>query len=254
MNTKIIAVINQKGGVGKSTTAEALTAGLLLKGHTCLAIDLDAQGNLSYTAGAKTEGVPTVLEVLTGEATAREAIQHLQGGDVIAANKSLAGADAFINSTGKEYKLKEALEELQGEYQYIIIDTPPALGILTVNALTACHSIIIPAQADIYSLQGIEKLAETIKPVKKYCNPSIFIEGILLTRYSPRSVLSREVAEIAGKLADKLGTKVFKTTIREAIAVKEAQISQQSLFDYAPKAKVAEDYKAFIEELLGAEK
>lgn len=250
---KIIAVINQKGGVGKSTTAEALTAGLLLKGYTCLAIDLDAQGNLSYTAGAKTEGVPTVLEVLTGEATAREAIQHLQGGDVIAANKSLAGADAFINSTGKEYKLKEALEELQGEYQYIIIDTPPALGILTVNALTACHSIIIPAQADIYSLQGIEKLAETIKPVKKYCNPSIFIEGILLTRYSPRSVLSREVAEIAGKLADKLGTKVFKTTIREAIAVKEAQISQQSLFDYAPKAKVAEDYRAFIEELLGAE-
>ena len=254
MDTKIIAVINQKGGVGKSTTAEALTAGLLLKGYTCLAIDLDAQGNLSYTAGAKTEGVPTVLEVLTGEATAREAIQHLQGGDVIAANKSLAGADAFINSTGKEYKLKEALEELQGEYQYIIIDTPPALGILTVNALTACHSIIIPAQADIYSLQGIEKLAETIKPVKKYCNPSIFIEGILLTRYSPRSVLSREVAEIAGKLADKLGTKVFKTTIREAIAVKEAQISQQSLFDYAPKAKVAEDYRAFIEELLGAEK
>lgn len=251
---KIIAVINQKGGVGKSTTAEALTAGLLLKGYTCLAIDLDAQGNLSYTAGAKTEGVPTVLEVLTGEATAREAIQHLQGGDVIAANKSLAGADAFINSTGKEYKLKEALEELQGEYQYIIIDTPPALGILTVNALTACHSIIIPAQADIYSLQGIEKLAETIKPVKKYCNPSIFIEGILLTRYSPRSVLSREVAEIAGKLADKLGTKVFKTTIREAIAVKEAQISQQSLFEYAPKAKVAEDYRAFIEELLGAEK
>lgn len=251
---KIIAVINQKGGVGKSTTAEALTAGLLLKGYTCLAIDLDAQGNLSYTAGAKTEGVPTVLEVLTGEAKAREAIQHLQGGDVIAANKALAGADAFINSTGKEYKLKEALEELQGEYQYIIIDTPPALGILTVNALTACHSIIIPAQADIYSLQGIEKLAETIKPVKKYCNPSIFIEGILLTRYSPRSVLSREVAEIAGKLADKLGTKVFKTTIREAIAVKEAQISQQSLFDYAPKAKVAEDYRAFIEELLGAEK
>ena len=254
MNTKIIAVINQKGGVGKSTTAEALIAGLLLKGHTCLAIDLDAQGNLSYTAGAKTEGVPTVLEVLTGEATAREAIQHLQGGDVIAANKALAGADAFINSTGKEYKLKEALEELQGKYQYIIIDTPPALGILTVNALTACHSIIIPAQADIYSLQGIEKLAETIKPVKKYCNPSIFIEGILLTRYSPRSVLSREVAEIAGKLADKLGTKVFKTTIREAIAVKEAQISQQSLFEYAPKAKVAEDYRAFIEELLGAEK
>ena len=253
METKIIAVINQKGGVGKSTTAEALIAGLSLKGYSCLAIDLDAQGNFSYTAGAKTDGA-TILGVLTGEVKAKDAIQHLKGGDMIAASNTLAGADAFITNTGKEYKLKEALEELKGMYQYIIIDTPPALGILTVNALTACHSVIIPAQADIYSLQGIEKLAETIKPVKKYCNPSIYIEGILLTRYSPRSVLSRDVAEIAEKLAEKLGTKVFKTTIREAIAIKEAQISQQSLFEYAPKAKVTEDYRAFIEELLGAEK
>ena len=253
METKIIAVINQKGGVGKSTTAEALIAGLSLKGYSCLAIDLDAQGNFSYTAGAKTDGA-TILGVLTGEVKAKDAIQHLQSGDMIAASNTLAGADAFITNTGKEYKLKEALEELKGMYQYIIIDTPPALGILTVNALTACHSVIIPAQADIYSLQGIEKLAETIKPVKKYCNPSIYIEGILLTRYSPRSVLSRDVAEIAEKLAEKLGTKVFKTTIREAIAIKEAQISQQSLFEYAPKAKVTEDYRAFIEELLGAEK
>lgn len=253
METKIIAVINQKGGVGKSTTAEALIAGLSLKGYSCLAIDLDAQGNFSYTAGAKTDGA-TILGVLTGEVKAKDAIQHLQSGDMIAASNTLAGADAFITNTGKEYKLKEALEELKGMYQYIIIDTPPALGILTVNALTACHSVIIPAQADIYSLQGIEKLAETIKPVKKYCNPSIYIEGILLTRYSPRSVLSRDVAEIAEKLAEKLGTKVFKTTIREAIVIKEAQISQQSLFEYAPKAKVTEDYRAFIEELLGAEK
>ena len=253
METKIIAVINQKGGVGKSTTAEALIAGLSLKGYSCLAIDLDAQGNFSYTVGAKTDGA-TILGVLTGEVKAKDAIQHLNSGDMIAASNTLAGADAFITNTGKEYKLKEALEELKGMYQYIIIDTPPALGILTVNALTACHSVIIPAQADIYSLQGIEKLAETIKPVKKYCNPSIYIEGILLTRYSPRSVLSRDVAEIAEKLAEKLGTKVFKTTIREAIAIKEAQISQQSLFEYAPKAKVTEDYRAFIEELLGAEK
>jgi chromosome partitioning protein len=130
------------------------------------------------------------------------------------------------------------------------VDTPPALGILTVNALTACDSVIIPAQADIYSLQGIEQLAETMKPVKKYCNPSLRIEGILLTRYSPRSVLSREVAELAEQLAAKLNTKLFKATIREAIAVKEAQISQQSLYSYAPKAKVTEDYTALIDELI----
>ena len=253
MKTKIIAVINQKGGVGKSTTAEALTAGLILKGYSCLAIDLDAQGNLSYTFGARKEGA-TVLGVITGEVRARDAIQHLKNGDIISASKALAGADAFINSTGKEYKLREALEELNGIYQYIIIDTPPALGILTVNALTACHSVIIPSQADIYSLQGIEQLAETIKPVRKYCNPSIYIEGILLTRYSSRSILSREVAEIAEKLAGNLATKVFKTTIREAVAIKEAQISQKSIFEYAPKSKVAEDYKAFLEELLEGEK
>lgn len=250
--SKTIAIINQKGGVGKSTTAEALAAGLSLKGYKTLSIDLDAQANLTYTSGAKTDGA-TALGVLTGEVKPKEAIQHTPSGDIIAANKALAGADAFIADTGKEYKLKEALESIKADYDYIIIDTPPALGILTVNALTACDSVVIPAQADIYSLQGVEQLAETMKPVKKYCNPALSIEGILLTRYSPRSVLSREVAELAEQLAAKLGTKLFKTTIRENIAVKEAQISQQSLYSYAPKAKATEDYTAFISELLGEE-
>ena len=249
---KTITVTNQKGGTGKTTTAIQLAAGLSLKGYKTLSIDLDAQGNLTYTAGAKTDGA-TALGVLTGEVKAENAIQHTPSGDIIAANKALAGADAFIADTGKEYRLKEALESLQAAYDYIIIDTPPALGILTINALTACNSVIIPAQADIYSLQGIEQLAETMKPVKKYCNPALTIEGILLTRYSPRSILSREVAELAEQLAAKLGTRLFKTTIREAIAVKEAQISQQTLYSYAPKAKVTEDYTSFIQELIGEE-
>ena len=254
MNTMIYAVINQKGGVGKSTTAEALSAGLFLKGFKTLAIDLDAQGNMTYTAKAVTDG-STALGVLMGEVKPEAAIQHTDNsGDIIAASKALAGADAFIKETGKEYRLKEALESLQGMYDYIIIDTPPALGILTINALTACSSVIIPAQADIYSLQGIEQLAETIKPVKKYCNHSLTIAGILLTRYSPRAVLSREVAEIAEQLAQRLGTRVFHTTIRENISVKEAQISQTSLFDYAPNSNAAKDYQAFIEELLTTER
>ena len=151
---KTITVTNQKGGTGKTTTAIQLAAGLSLKGYKTLSIDLDAQGNLTYTAGAKTDGA-TALGVLTGEVKAENAIQHTPSGDIIAANKALAGADAFIADTGKEYRLKEALESLQAAYDYIIIDIPPALGILTINALTACNSVIIPAQADIYSLQGI---------------------------------------------------------------------------------------------------
>lgn len=250
--SKIIAVINQKGGVGKSTTAGALATGLSFKGYKTLAVDLDAQSNLTYTAGA-TMNRATALGILTGEVKAKDAIQHTQNGDIIPANKALAGADAFISDTGKEYRLKEALESIQSDYDYIIIDTPPALGILTINALTACNSVIIPAQADIYSLQGIEQLAETIKPVKKYCNSNLTIEGILLTRYNSRSILSREVAELAEQLAKKIGTKLFKTTIRDNISVKEAQISQQSIFSYAPKSNASKDYTAFIEELLREE-
>ena len=250
---KTITVTNQKGGAGKTTTAATLAAGLALKGFATLLVDLDPQGNLSYTAGAKTYGA-TALGVLTGEVKARDAIQHTPSGDIIAASRALSGADAFITDTGKEYRLKEALLPLHARYDYVIIDTPPALGILTINALTAADSVIIPAQADIYSLQGVEQLAETMQPVKKYCNPALRIDGILLTRFSPRSVLSREVAEMAEQLAAKLGTRLYRATIREAIAVKEAQISQQTLYRYAPKAKVTEDYTAFINELLNGEK
>lgn len=246
----VYAIINQKGGVGKSTTAHAVAAGLSLKGYRVLAVDMDAQMNLSYTYRADTEGA-TVLSMLLGEATAKDVIQHTEDGDIIPASKALAGADAFISSTGKEYKLREALEPVKKSYDYIILDTPPALGILTINALTACDSIIIPAQADIYSIQGIAQLVETMRPVQKYCNPALRIEGILLTRYSNRTVLSREVAEMIEQQATVLGTKVFHTTIREAVAVKEAQITRNSLYRYAPKAKVTEDYRAFVDELTG---
>ena len=250
MAAKIFAIINQKGGVGKSTTAEAMASGLTLKGFRCLSTDLDAQGNMTYTVNGNTDGA-TVLGVLMGEVKPFDAIQHTDGfGDIIVSSKALSGADGFITITGKEYRLKEALEKVCDMYDYIIIDTPPALGILTVNALTACHSVIIPAQAEIYSLQGIEQLSETMKPVRKYCNPQLDIAGILLTRYSQRTVLSREVAEMAKQLAQKLGTKIFSTSIRENISVKEAQISQKSLFEYAPNSNAAKDYAAFIEELL----
>lgn len=248
----IYTVANQKGGVGKSTTAAALWAGLSLKGFKVLAIDLDPQCNLSFTAGADTTH-KTALSLLTGEAPAEETIQQTAAGDIIPASKSLAGADAFIVDTGKEHRLREALEPIQARYDYIVIDTPPALGILTVNALTASDSVLIPALADVFSLQGIDQLQATIDPVRKYCNPALHIEGLLLTRYNARTALSRDISEIMQQLAQKLGTKLFTTTIREGIAVKEAQLSQRTLFDYAPRAKVTDDYKAFIDELLKGE-
>lgn len=248
----IIAVINQKGGVGKSTTAAAIAAGLTLTGYKVLAVDLDAQCNLTYTMGGRSDGA-TVLGVLLREAKAAAAIQHTDTGDLIAASKSLAGADAYLNDTGKEYRLKEAIETISADYDYIVIDTPPALGILTVNALTAATSVIIPAQADVFSFQGIEQLGNTIEPVKRYYNHNLTITGVLITRYNNRAALSREMRELIERLAARLGTTLFGTTIREAIAVKEAQVNQKSLFSYAPKAKVTDDYRAFIDELLERE-
>ena len=142
----------------------------------------------------------------------------------------LSGADLMLTEMGKEYRLKEALEPLKKSYDYIIIDTPPALGILTVNALTACTGVIIPAQADIYSLQGIGQLNNTIEAVKRYCNEDLTLKGIVLTRYNKRAVLSRDVADLLEQTAQTLKTKLYKTHIREAVAVKEAQIQKACLF------------------------
>ncbi len=246
------AIINQKGGVGKSTTALAIGAGLLLKGYSVLFIDLDAQGNLSYTLGAGTKCY-NAMGVLQRPETAKEEIQHTQNGDIIASSPALAGADTVLTETGKEYRLKEALENLSGEYDYCIIDTPPALGILTINALTACRGAIIPAQADIYSLQGISQLNSTIQTVKKYCNPALSIMGIVLTRYSSRSVISREVTELIEQTAEQLQTKLYKAKIRECTALKEAQAVKQNIFTYAPRSNATADYKALVDEIIGEE-
>lgn len=250
---KTLAIVNQKGGVGKSTTAAALAGGLTACGYKVLSIDLDAQGNLSHTLRASDSARRSILEVLIGELSINDAVQPTYCGDLLPASRSLSGADAFLSDTGKEYRLKEAIDSINKKYDYIIIDSPPALGIATVNALTAAGTAIIPAQADIYSLQGVEQLAGTIGTVKRYCNPGLTIDGILLTRYSPRSILSREVQELMVQLAEKLGTRLYKSTIREAVAVKEAQISRQSLFEYAPCANVTEDYRGFMAEALGIE-
>lgn len=246
------SIINQKGGVGKSTTALAIGAGLSLKGYSVLYVDLDAQGNLSYTMGASTQGY-NAMGVLQRPDTARSEVQHLEQGDIIASSPALAGADAVVTETGKEYRLKEALEGLSGDYDYCIIDTPPALGILTVNALTACGGVIIPAQADIYSLQGISQLNNTLQTVKRYCNPALSILGIVLTRYNGRAIIRREVAEMLEQTARGLNTKLYKSRIRECTALVEAQATKQNIYSYAPRSNAAADYKALVAEILGEE-
>lgn len=246
---KIISIINQKGGVGKSTTSQSLAAGLSLKGYKILLIDMDSQGNLSFSVGADKQGV-SVLEVLKQEVSAPDVIQHIGTIDVIPASISLAGADMQLTETGKEYRLKESIEPLRKNYNYIVIDTPPALGILTVNALTASDEVIIPAQADIYSIDAIGQLYNTIKAVKQYTNKTLSITGILLTRFSDRTVLSRDLANMIQKTAEQLNIKLFTARIREAISIKEAQASKQDIFSYAPKSKVAADYMGFVDEFL----
>jgi len=250
--SKALAIINQKGGVGKSTTALAIGAGLSLKGYSVLFIDLDAQGNLSYTLGATTKGY-NALGVLRRPETAKEEIQHTEQGDIIASSPKLAGADKLLEETGKEYRLKEALDSLQGAYDYIIVDTPPALGILTINALTACTGAIIPAQADIYSLQGIGQLNSTIETVKKYCNPSLSIMGIVITRFNGRSIIRREVAEMLERTAEQLHTKLYTSKIRECTALVEAQATKQNIYSYAPRSNATADYKALVDEIIKGE-
>ena len=246
----ITTVANQKGGVGKTTTAHALVTGLTHKGYKALAVDTDPQGNLSYTMNAD-ENAPGVYELMKGRGDPAGFIQHTKQGDIIPGSLMLSGADMEFTDEGREYVLSEVLRTLRAFYDFIVIDSPPALGILTINALTAAHDIIIPLGADAYSLQGLSQLSATVGKVKEHCNPSLRIAGLLVTRYSGRSILSQELKEtIEGKAARAVGAVVFQSVIREGIAVKEAQTQQASLYAAAPKSNAAADYMAFIDEFL----
>ena len=247
---KTISIINQKGGVGKSTTALALGA-YLSKGSRVLLVDLDPQGNLTYTLNAETAGY-NAMGALQRPQSIKGELQasYLDNTAILASSTTLTGADTVISDTGKEYRLKEALNHVRDQFDYCIIDTPPALGVLIVNALTASEGLIIPVQADIYSLQGISQLRETVEAVRKYCNPTLDILGILLTRYNGRAVLSQKIVDLLEQTAEELDTKVFKTRIRECVALKEAQAMKSDIYSYAPKSNASKDYRAFVEEFL----
>lgn len=246
---EVIAIVNRKGGVGKTATALALGAGLIRRRHKVLFMDLDSQGNLTSGLGAD----PTKqgsMDVLTGDISIKDAIQKTKGGDIIPGAEELAGADSIIDGTGKEYRLKEALETISANYDYVVIDTPAQLGTLTVNALTAANSVIVPVQADADSIQGLGQLNKAIEAVKKYCNKDLYINGILITRYSSRAVISRDMASNLEEAAAQLKTKLYKAPIRECVAIKEAKALQQNIFSYAPKSNAAKDYTAFIKEFI----
>ena len=213
---EVTSIINRKGGVGKTATAHNLGAGLRRKKKKVLYIDLDSQANLTYTMDADVNGL-TIQDVIEDGADINEAIQHTAQGDIISGAPGLATADSTLTATGKEYKLKDAINGLKAEYDYIIVDTPAQLGIITVNALTVATNALIVVQAEVFSLTGIGLLSETIDAVKKYTNPLLYVKGILTTRYNKRAVISRDMQDNLEDLAKKLYTTCYKTHIKSKI-------------------------------------
>lgn len=247
----IIAIGNQKGGIGKSTTTQAIGAYYSLKGYKTLLIDLDPQSNLTIATGASREDVLTTYELLNKDirADVKKAIQPIRDNlDIIPASNKLSEIADHLPKIGRYDVLKKALEPIISEYKVIVLDTPPALSDLTLNAFMVAQKVVVPAQADLFSLEAIKELSGTIEAVRDY-NQELEVAGILLTRYQPRSILTQELTELIEDTAKNLNTKVFKRPIREAVAIKEAQAMHQDIFTYAPKSKVAGDYEAFIKEL-----
>ncbi len=246
-----IVVTNQKGGVGKTTTSNAIVAGLIKRRKKVLSIDLDPQGNLGFSLGVNIEEGHTANELLKGEIGIRDAIRSSEEyGDVITSNILLSEANVQVQDQDKKTVLKNALCEVEDEYDYIVIDTPPALNLLTINAYVAANYLIIPMSAEILSLVGLVQLKETVESVKTSINPELQVLGILLTRYNARTNLAKDVKEMAETVASQIGTSLFQTTIRTGVAVGEAPAHGMSVMDYSPRSNPAKDYKSFITEML----
>ncbi len=242
-----ISIVLQKGGTGKSTTAQALASTLGFKRKKALLVDLDPQSNVTYSSGADGP-VHTIFDVLGDDCEIDEALIHCKYYDLLAADTYLTNIEMSENVDPAI--LKSKFEPIQDNYDFIIIDTPPALGNLSFNSLVASDYVVIPTEPRPFALQGIGRLNDTIKTIQNALNPSLKVLGILLIKYSNRTILNRDIKAMIEDYAKQMDTIVFNTSIREGIAVAEAQTVRKPLIDYAKNSKPNIDYKAFTTELL----
>lgn len=249
--TKIIAIINQKGGVGKSTTAVNLSAALGELGRQVLLVDLDPQGNASSGLGIEKNLVNNcVYDVLINDVPVEQAIipDVCSGLDVLPATINLAGAEVeLVTEMARENRLKDALGRLRGRYDYVFIDCPPSLGLLTVNALVAADKLLIPIQCEFYALEGVTKLLDSMKRVKTRLNPSLDIFGVLLTMYDGRTTLSKQVAE---EVRSYFGPLVFNSMIPRTVKLSEAPSFGLPITQYDPTGKGSQSYVDLSKEVI----
>lgn len=250
--SKIIAVANQKGGVGKTTTAVNICCALKMKGKKVLLIDCDPQGNTSSGMGVDKNASPGAYELMTKSADIYDCIKKTEYGDVIPSNKELSGATVeLVMKVRREYVLKDALQLVYNDYDYIFIDCPPSLELLTLNALVAADSVLIPMQCEYYALEGIADLMTTIKLCNKRLNPSLTIQGIVLTMYDARTNLTQQVAF---ELKEYFGGKVYETVIPRSVRLSEAPSHGKPGVAYDRIGKGSRAYMKLAEEFLKKER
>ena len=249
--TKIYAIANQKGGVGKTTTVINLSAYLGSLGRRVLMIDIDPQANATSGLGYDKNKIElSSYDLLLEEATLDEIILHNEdfNVDVVPANPALSGAEVeLVNAIGREYRLQKALAEVNGRYDYVLIDCPPSLSLLTLNALTATDGILIPVQCEYLALEGLSQLTQTVELVQKYLNPELQIRGLIMTMYDGRTNLSRQVVEEVRKY---FPGKVFRTIVPRNIRLSEAPSFGQPINHYAPTSPGGIAYKILTAELI----
>ena len=248
---KIIAFLNQKGGVGKTTTCVNMAGYLATFGKKTLLLDIDPQGNASSNLGIDKDSKPkTIYDVIVDDNTIDEVIQSTKvpNLDVIPSDVDLAGAEIeLVQMNNREKVIRNILKKIKDKYDYICIDCPPSLGLITVNALTACDSVLIPIQCEYFALEGLSQLMYTIKLVKKHLNEDIDVEGVVLTMKDNRSNLGQSVAQDITKY---FGKKVYKTIIPRNVRLAEAPSFGEPIVIYDPKCTGAQAYKALTEEFL----